>query len=248
MTCGIYKIENKLNGKVYIGQSINIEQRWKAHVKAIYGCGHEYDYPIYRSIRLYGLENFEFSIIEKCLKRELNDKEKYYIQEYNSLVPNGYNQAIGGNNHFTKLICDKVELIKKELKESNLSQKLIAEKYEVDDHTISNINNGKSWHDNNIEYPIRKNHSYCIDCGILVNPGSIRCMSCEYERRRQENLKLIKISREELKNKIRNQSFLSIGKEFNVTDNTIRDWCDKYNLPRRKKDIKCISDEDWKQI
>ena len=73
-------------------------------------------------------------------------------------------------------------------------------------------------------------------------------MSCEYERRRQENLKLIKISREELKNKIRIQSFLSISKEFNVTDNTIRDWCDKYNLPRRKKDINCISDEDWKQI
>ena len=42
--------------------------------------------------------------------------------------------------------------------------------------------------------------------------------------------------------------FTSIGKLYNVTDNSIRKWCDKYNLPRRVSDIKKISDEDWINI
>lgn len=250
MTCGIYKIENKVNEKCYIGQSIDIKRRWKDHRVAAYGCSEEYNYPLYRAIRKYGLENFEFSILEKCLQKELDVKEIFWIKEYNSILPNGYNQSLGGEGVRcpVKLTYKEIDLIKEELKNSNLSQRLIAEKYKVNEHTISSINTGKTWYDDNIEYPIRKNHSYCIECGIMISPGSIRCISCEHKKRIQEGLKQIKIGREELKDKIRKQSFLSIGKEFNVTDNTIRDWCDKYKLPRRKKDIKCISDEDWKQI
>ena len=53
------------------------------------------------------------------------------------------------------------------------------------------------------------------------------------------------ITREELKKKIRTQSFLSIGKEFGISDNAIRKWCDKFNLPRTKKEIKSYSDKEW---
>lgn len=56
------------------------------------------------------------------------------------------------------------------------------------------------------------------------------------------------ITREELKKKIRTQSFLSIGKEFNISDNAIRKWCDKFNLPRTKKEIKSYSDKEWDLI
>lgn len=56
------------------------------------------------------------------------------------------------------------------------------------------------------------------------------------------------ISREELKEKIRTIPFVQIGLEYNLTDNAIRKWCDKYGLPRRVKDIKSYSDDEWNNI
>lgn len=56
------------------------------------------------------------------------------------------------------------------------------------------------------------------------------------------------ISREELKKLIRTTSFTQIGKQYGVSDNAIRKWCDKYNLPRKVSDIKKISDKDWELI
>ena len=55
-------------------------------------------------------------------------------------------------------------------------------------------------------------------------------------------------SREELKDLIRTKSFLEIAKIYQVSDNAIRKWCDAENLPRKKSDIKNISDQDWKNI
>ena len=64
---GIYKITNKINGKCYIGQSINIKQRWKGHRKdAFWLNGPDYQYPLYKAIRKYGIENFSFEVIEEC--------------------------------------------------------------------------------------------------------------------------------------------------------------------------------------
>lgn len=54
--------------------------------------------------------------------------------------------------------------------------------------------------------------------------------------------------REILKQKIRTMPFVKIGKEYNVTDNAIRKWCDVYGLPRHVSEIKSISDEDWEKI
>ncbi len=58
----------------------------------------------------------------------------------------------------------------------------------------------------------------------------------------------INITREELKEMIRTESFLSIGKRFEVSDNAIRKWCVRYNLPKTKKEILNFSDEEWKLI
>jgi Zn finger protein HypA/HybF involved in hydrogenase expression len=55
-------------------------------------------------------------------------------------------------------------------------------------------------------------------------------------------------TREVLKKKIRTMSFLQIGKEYDVSDNAIRKWCDTYGLPRHASEIKSISDEDWEKI
>jgi len=78
MSCGIYKITNLINKKVYIGQSVNIESRWRDE-KAASNCLSDCEYNSVRSraFRKYGIENFSFEIIEECSKEQLNEREGY---------------------------------------------------------------------------------------------------------------------------------------------------------------------------
>ena len=93
---GIYKIENKVNGKVYVGQSVNIETRWKNHRCELNRGTHYNDY-LQRSWNKYGADNFDFSVIEECEQCELNDKEIYWIDLYHSCESEyGYNSQLGG--------------------------------------------------------------------------------------------------------------------------------------------------------
>lgn len=91
MSCGIYKITNTINNKSYIGQSCNIEERWKRHKYA------KDNFAIHLAIQKYGIVNFSFSILEECSKEQLNDKEIYWIEYYNS-IEDGYNMIPGGSN------------------------------------------------------------------------------------------------------------------------------------------------------
>ena len=74
MIIGIYKIENLINHKCYIGQSIDVHRRWTDH-KRLYKVETDagYKYPIYRAFRKYGIENFSFELLEECLASELNE-------------------------------------------------------------------------------------------------------------------------------------------------------------------------------
>ena len=86
---------------------------------------------------------------------------------------------------------------------------------------------------------------YCICCGqnIVSKQGGM-CHKCTSFKSRIVE----RPSREELKNLIRTKSFLEIAKIYQVSDNAIRKWCDAENLPRKKSDIKNISDQDWQNI
>lgn len=92
------------------------------------------------------------------------------------------------------------------------------------------------------QYNSRK--AYCIDCGAEISPGSLRCREC-FGRNR---ITIKPLSREELKYKIRTLTFTEIGKEQNVTDNAIRKWCIKYNLPSKKRVISSYTDEEWEAL
>lgn len=97
----------------------------------------------------------------------------------------------------------------------------------------------------------RTNKHNCVDCGALVDGRSERCQACEMKHRTQNNMQILinkGITREFLKNEIRTKSFLQIAKEQKVTDNTIKKWCKRFNLPFRKTDINAISDEEWIHI
>ena len=255
MTCGIYKIENKINGKVYIGQSINIENRWNGHKKAIHGCSDSYNYPLYQAIRKYGLENFDFSILEECNIKELNEKEINYIKINNSFVPNGYNQTFGGqgnHGHGTKITLEQVYEIIELLKNTKMFNKEIGDLYGLSETTISGINTGYFWHLDEIDYPIRKPSDtdkikYCPMCGkeiSFLNKTGL-CKNCMVENRRKENWP----DRDTLKQKIRTMPFEAIAKDYGFkSGNSPKKWCIAYNLPYRKCDIEKISDEDWKLI
>jgi len=82
--CGIYKITNQLNNFVYIGQSTEMATRWKNHAKAGLGIDTPAGNKLYQSMISDGLENFSFELLEKCKKEELNEKEKFYINLYQS--------------------------------------------------------------------------------------------------------------------------------------------------------------------
>lgn len=88
---GIYKIENKLNGKVYIGQSMNIEQRWKTHLNSLRRNKHQ-NYSLQEDYNTFTEDAFKFSVIKKSeSKKELYIYESYYVDLYKGLNRELYN-------------------------------------------------------------------------------------------------------------------------------------------------------------
>ena len=82
--CGIYKITNKQTGDIYIGQSVNIADRWKQHVKCGLGIDASATNKLYNNMQKYGVWNFTFEILQKCTRDKLNEKERFWIQMYQS--------------------------------------------------------------------------------------------------------------------------------------------------------------------
>lgn len=133
-------------------------------------------------MRNYGIENFLFEIIEECSIDELNEKEIEWINYYDSNVI-GYNQTEGGNSSPIpqKLTLEKVEEIYDLLFNTSIPQYQIAKKFNVDQTSISNINVGKTWFNENIDYPIRKkviSINYCKNCGKKISRGATYCSNC----------------------------------------------------------------------
>ena len=91
----IYKIVNKINWKIYVGQTTRmlLEDRFKEHCRTSSSCHY-----LNNALKKYGVEGFEFIMIQNCLNHELNELEIMYISSNNSLVPNGYNLRKGGNS------------------------------------------------------------------------------------------------------------------------------------------------------
>ena len=94
---GVYKITNTVNGKVYIGQSTNIKQRWSQHRQHLNGGYHCNDY-LQRSWMKYGKDAFTFEVLQECTVDELDAYEEKYISMYDSTnFEKGYNEKTGGN-------------------------------------------------------------------------------------------------------------------------------------------------------
>lgn len=158
----IYKIENKINHKIYIGQSIKPEDRFKAHCVSHKTGTNTETSLINRAINKYGKENFSFEILGWFI--DYNKKEQEYICKFRSLVPNGYNIQIGGEdpphysgeqNQFAKISKETAEQIQKDLLNYKIPRKQICKKYNVSQDTLRHINDGSSWKRKEYSYPLR---------------------------------------------------------------------------------------------
>lgn len=92
---GIYKITNTKNGKVYIGQSVDIDKRFREHRKMLRDNNH-INYRLQDDWNVYGEDSFTFEVLEKCRSVYLNEIEKHTIKEYESTnEEKGYNLSAG---------------------------------------------------------------------------------------------------------------------------------------------------------
>lgn len=95
----VYKITNTLNGKVYIGQTVDYRKRKVGHFSYLRRNAHRNRY-LQKSFNKYGESSFKMEIIKECAVDELDKLEIYYMRKYNSIDKTlGYNMVIGGNTN-----------------------------------------------------------------------------------------------------------------------------------------------------
>lgn len=100
----IYSITNLQNNKLYVGKTSqsNPYDRWKQHLQLarnkdnISEDNSVHSMPIVRAISKYGADNFKFRVLEECTEESVNEREKHYIEKYNTADGVGYNCTYGG--------------------------------------------------------------------------------------------------------------------------------------------------------
>lgn len=136
----IYKVTNKINKKIYIGQTIqSLKDRWYRHCAKKSLSEAEMNMHIKRAILKHGKENFIIETLEECDSKLLNEREKFYIDYFDSYY-NGYNSTKGGQRGMKPLqTSEKIQKEVIELYKSGLSLRAIGRKYNIDKTTVKGI-------------------------------------------------------------------------------------------------------------
>lgn len=156
----IYKITNKINGKIYIGQSKNPKQRFNQHIKE------KRNSSIHNAIKKYGKNNFIFEIIEGPIEN-YNEREIYWIKYYNSYKL-GYNNTLGGDeppiifgedSTLAKFSNETILNLQLDLINTNMTYSELSKKYNIQKGYIVKINKGETRKNPQFKYPLRKSNN-----------------------------------------------------------------------------------------
>lgn len=172
---------------------------------------------------------FTFSCTTQNVKASTKAKHKYTADEID------YFATVWKNKVYLIPVDEtsNEKTLYEDLSDEYLVQNVLSSYTRLDDEALYNYINSSG-----------TSATYCIDCGTQISQGGQRCVSCSNLNRR----KITRPTRDELKDLIRNNSFLSIGRMFNVTDNAVRKWCDLEGLPRKSSVIKNYTKEEWQLL
>lgn len=159
----IYCYENKINHHKYIGQTNNLKVRYSAHKSQSFNPNSkDYFCLFHKKIREYGLENFDFYVLEEIVDKDqdyVDFRERFWIEQLKTWCRygQGYNENSGGQRYKKSLpLTDEEGLeIKRLLKETETSITDIAKQYNTYRDCISYINKGIYFYDENEFYPLR---------------------------------------------------------------------------------------------
>lgn len=226
---GIYRVYTNFNDACYIGQATDIYNRFNSH--HIYDYNNEknscYNTKFYSALRKYGLEAFEVEVIDLCPIDELDEKEIYYIAQYNSFH-HGYNSTEGGQNWSPNIHSLESEEKRQKTRELNQSLKgenhprakltneeviLIRQRY-IDGETPESI-----YQDYKDKYSSFDTFRRIILGYTYKNVSNIPSS----EQVRHTNAKLTEIQVKEIRNKYQKGkiSFAKLGQEYGVSGTTI---------------------------
>lgn len=133
----IYKITNRVNNKMYIGQTrFTVEHRFKQHIKN-FNIEHR-SQPLYNAFAKYGIENFEVSVLEECPIEKLNEREIFWIAKYNTFK-NGYNATLGGKGGCKYFWTDSQYDEIRSMYLSGFTSQKIAEQFNCSAYTIIGV-------------------------------------------------------------------------------------------------------------
>ena len=193
----------------------------------------EYDLSAIRISTLSQTTNTQKTVRHLYTKEQIDYFATYYngkvylipVEECSTQKTLRFSPPKNGNNNYNKAENYEIEKI------IDYSDELIASKKDFEEK---------------IKNKFEQKEIYCLNCGKQISSQSKSglCQECYLA-----SINPIKRpTRQELKDLIRNESFVGIGKKYKVTDNAIRKWCKAENLPSRKVDIKMYSDEEWSKI
>lgn len=211
----IYSYKNLINGKQYIGQTINPKQRYNQHKSSAFNKkDKEYNSPLHRAFRKYGYENFKYTVLAETDDIDiLNKLEIYFIKKYNTKIPNGYNIEEGGKN------CKKPQT--EEQKRKLMEAKAFLTKEEVIELRIAYQNNESPKKIYEEKYKDRLHYNSFLNIWSGRRYSSIMPEAINKGRHTKLTAEIVRKIRED-KEKT-NLSYQKLAEKYNISKSTISD-------------------------